>query len=348
MAIEELKIGIVGCGTISGVHAQVLRESKNGKVVSAFSRNENNLKKITDEYSIKGYPNYDLFLNDPDIDVVSICTPSGTHLDYAEKAALAGKHVIIEKPIEVNIERAHRIIDVCKTNNVRLAVIYQNRFTDDVIKMKEAIAGGEIGKIFMADAYIKWYRTQEYYDSAAWRGTFELDGGGVLINQAIHTIDLLLWLAGNVETVSANIGTFTHKNIEGEDNAVALLKFANEAIGVIEASTSIIPVFKRKIEIHGENGTAVLEGDNFKLLKAEEDLEKPEVTKSNSGGSSPLAGFSIEPHKKQFEQIIDAIINDEETIVSGEESLKSLALVKAIYESSKQNKTINLNDFINN
>lgn len=345
---EKLNIGIIGCGTIATVHAKALRESKNGNIVSAYSRNKENLKKITDEFSIGGYTDFNEFLNDPNIEAVSICTPSGTHLDYAEKAAEAGKHVIIEKPIEVTIERAKKIIDVCNKNNVRLAVIYQNRFIDDVVKMKKVLVEGQLGKIFMADAYIKWYRSQEYYNSAEWRGTLELDGGGVLINQSIHTIDLLLWLAGDIEHLYAKVGTFTHSDIEGEDNAVATLKFANGALGVIEGSTSVVPASKRKIEIHGEKGTAVLEGDDFRLLKTEEDLNRDKTESKNSGGSSPLAGFSIEPHKLQFEQIINAIINNEETVVSGADSLKSLTVVKAIYESSKQNKTIKLKDFINN
>lgn len=342
---KELKIGIIGCGTISSVHAKALKEAENADVVSAFNRTEENLKKITDEYSLNGYSNLDDFLKDPSINAVSICTPSGTHLNYAEKAAEAGKHVIIEKPIEVTLERAKKIIDVCNDNQVRLAIIYQNRFLDDIIEMKQTIDEGKLGKVFMADAYIKWYRSQEYYNSADWRGTMQLDGGGVLINQAIHTIDLLQWFAGDVESISANVGTFTHENIEGEDNAVAVLKYNNGAIGVIEGSTSVVPAFKRKIEIHGEKGTAILEGDSFRLLKTEDDLNKEKAVTKNSGGSSPLGGFSIEPHKKQFEQISDAIINNKEAVVSGEDSLKSLAIVKAIYESSKQNKIINLSDF---
>lgn len=340
-------IGIIGCGNISDVQAQAIRESANGKLVSAFSRTETNLKRITDKYGINGFMDLGKFLNDDELDAVSICTPSGTHLDYAVKAAVTGKHVIIEKPIEVTIERANQIIDVCRKNNVRLAVIYQNRFIDDVIKMKKSIDDGDIGQIFLADAYVKWFRSQDYYDSADWRGTFELDGGGVLINQAIHTIDLLVWLAGDIESINGQVGTFTHNNIEGEDNAVAALKFESGAIGVLEASTSAIPAFKRKIELHGDKGTAVLEGNKFQLLKSENAFKQESEESENTGGASPLAGFSIEPHKKQFEQIIEAIITGNETVVSGSESLKSLAVVKAVYESSAKNKTVYIKDFLN-
>lgn len=348
MSDKELAIGIIGCGNISDVQAQAITESANGKLISAYSRTEANLKRITNKYDINGFSSLKEFLNDDALDAVSICTPSGTHLDYAVQAAEAGKHVIIEKPIEVTLERAKQIIKVCDKNNVRLAVIYQNRFIDDVVKMKKLIDDGIIGKIFLADAYVKWFRSQEYYDSANWRGTFELDGGGVLINQAIHTIDLLIWIAGDIESLNAKIGTFTHSNIEGEDNAAAVLKFENGAIGVLEASTSVIPAFKRKIELHGEKGTAVLEGDRFKLLRDEKDMKMSIDNGKNTGGSSPLAGFSIEPHKKQFEQIINAIQSNEEAIVSGEESLKSLAVVKAVYESANNGSSVQLKEILNN
>ncbi len=343
----KLNIGIVGCGTIAEIHAKAISASTYLNLISAFSRNTTNLEKITNSYNAKGFSDIDKFLKDSELQAVSICTPSGTHLDYAGLAAEAEKHVIIEKPIEVNLPRAKKIIDKCKERDVKLAVIYQNRFIKDVVKMKRVLDTGEIGKIFLADAYVKWFRSQTYYNSAEWRGTMKLDGGGVLINQAIHTVDLLLWLAGEIETLYAQTGTFTHQNLEGEDNAAAVLKFKNGAIGALEASTSIKPAFKRKIEIHGEKGTAVLEGDKFRLLSNNEDLETNEDKSSNAGGADPLAGFSIEPHKLQFEQIAEAIKNNLEPVVSGEESLKSLAIVKSIYESAKLNMPININDFIN-
>jgi len=266
MNYNKVKIGIVGCGNIAPVHAEAISNTKHGSLISSYSRSISNLRKVKDKFNIDGYNDFEKFLSDPNLDAVSICTPNGTHLEYAEKAAHAGKHVIIEKPIEVDIPRAKRIIDICKENNVKLAVIYQNRFLDDVIKMKNIIDKGTIGKIFMSDARIKWYRDQQYYDSAEWRGSLKLDGGGVLINQAIHTIDLWLWMMGDPNKIYAHKGTFTHNNIEGEDNAVALVEFQNGSIGVLQGSTSIIPAMKRRIEIHGEKGTAILDGDIFYVL----------------------------------------------------------------------------------
>ena len=348
---KKLKIGIVGCGTISDIHAQAIQQSKNAELISVFSRSEKNACRVGEKYETKWSVDWDEFISDPNLDAVSICTPNGNHLDYGKKAAEAGKHVILEKPIEVTLERSKEFIDVCDKYNVQLAVIYQNRFIAGVEELKRQIDKNKLGRLFMGDAYIKWFRTQEYYDSGAWRGTSDLDGGGVLINQAIHTIDLLQWLMGDVETVFGQVGTFTHERIEGEDNAVATLRFKNGAIGVIEASTSVKPAQSRRIELHGEKGSAVIDDDKVKISTegefSDEDDKNEDSGAKPAGSSSPLGGFSIEPHKNQFEAVVNAINNKKTPPVSGEDSIKSLAIVWAIYESSKTNAIVNLDDFIN-
>ena len=345
---NKLKVGIVGVGNIADIHAQALISSSNVNLVTVFSRNENNVRAFAERYNITGYTNWDKFISDENLDCVSICTPNGTHLEYGSKAAVAQKHVIVEKPIEVTLKRAKKLIATCKEHNVGLAVIYQNRFLDSMSDLKGQLEKNVLGKLFMGDAYIKWFRSQEYYDSGAWRGTIELDGGGVLINQAIHTVDLLQWLMGDVETIFAQTGRFTHK-LEGEDNAVATLRFKNGAIGVIEASTSVQPAQPRRVEIHGEKGSIVINGDDAEISivgeKEDKDPNDEKIVQS-AGASSPLAGFSIEPHKKQFEAIVEAINNNSIPPVSGEESIKSLAIVTAIYESSKTNAMVNLDDLI--
>ncbi|MGP8323914.1 MAG: Gfo/Idh/MocA family protein [Methanosarcinaceae archaeon] len=346
---KNLRIGIVGCGAISDIHAQAIRQSGNADLISVFSRSDKNACRVGEKYKTKWSVDWNEFISDPDLDAVSICTPNGNHLDYAKKVAEAGKHIILEKPIEVTLKRAKELIDVCNKNSVQLAVIYQNRFIAEVEELKRQIEKNRLGRLFMGDAYIKWFRSQEYYDNGAWRGTFELDGGGVLINQAIHTIDLLQWLMGDVETVFGQLGTFTHERMEGEDNAVATLRFKNGAIGVIEASTSVQPAQSRRIELHGEKGSAVIDGSNVRITvegESSDENEKSEnVDAKSAGSSSPLGGFSIEPHKKQFETIVDAINNNEKPPVSGEESIKSLEIVMAIYESSKTNAMVNIDDF---
>ncbi len=345
---NKLKIGIVGCGTIADIQAQAIIKSENAELQSVYSRTSENSKKCGEKFKVNWFDDWEKFITDPGLDIVSICTPNGNHLEYGEKAAEAGKHVIVEKPIEVTLQRANKLIEKCKANNVKLAVIYQSRFSPEIQKLKQQIEANEIGDIFMGDAYIKWFRGQDYYDSGVWRGTFKLDGGGVLINQGIHTIDLLQWLMGDVDTIYGQTGIFTHKNVEGEDNAVAVLKYKNGAIGVIEGSTSVQPAQSRRIELHGKKGSVIIDDNNVKVTLENQinNILVEENETNASGASSPLAGFSIEPHKKQFEAIVDAINTNSAPPVSGEESLKSLAIVLAIYASSKLNSVIKLDEFI--
>jgi predicted dehydrogenase len=343
----KLKIGIIGAGNIAKVHAQAIEASSNSVLHSVYSRTEKKAKNLAGKHQIKGYTDWDAFISDPELDAVSICSPSGNHLDYGEKAAKAGKHVIVEKPIEVTLERAAQLIKVCKENDVSLAVIYQSRWIQSIKELKKSLENQGLGKVFMGDAYIKWYRGQDYYDSAAWRGTLELDGGGVLINQAIHTIDLLQWFMGDVESISGKIATLTHERLEGEDNAVAIVKFRSGALGVIEGSTSIQPAQPRRIELHGEKGTIILDGDDVKILGSEKADDGKENEKGEaSGAASPFSGFSYEPHKLQFEAIAQAILRGKQPPVSGEESMKSLAIVLAVYESSKTNRPVYMDEFL--
>lgn len=337
-----MKVGIVGWGTISDIHAQALVEAENCSLNAVFTSSISKNKLILEKYNVEIFNNYEDMINSNLIDSVSICTPSGAHLEFALKAARKGKNIIIEKPIEVTVKRAKEIINACEENHVALAVIYQSRYLSSVQRIRDIISKKRLGKIFHASAYVKWYRNQEYYDSGAWRGTKELDGGGVLINQAIHTVDLLQYFVGNVKEVSAFTGTFTHNNIEVEDSSTAILRFENGAIGTIEASTSINPAQSRRIEIHGEKGTVILDGDNavIQIDGYENDNENSEVSKS--GSDSPLSGFSIIPHKKQYEEISNKIMNREMPNVSGEEALKSLAIVEGIYHSSRDKNIISL------
>ncbi|MEX0994483.1 MAG: Gfo/Idh/MocA family oxidoreductase, partial [Balneolaceae bacterium] len=325
-----------------------IRSTEYGKLVAAHNRTRAKLEAFCGKYGLEdaGYTDFHEFLSHPGLDIVVICTPSGTHLDVGQAAAEAGKHVIVEKPIEVSLERGRRLINNCRTHGVELAVIYQNRFIEEVIEMKKAIDDGKAGKPFMVDVSVKLIRDQDYYDRAAWRGSLSLDGGGAVINQAIHTVDLMLWFMGDIESLFAYKGTFTHEGIEGEDNAVAALQFKNGAIGVFRASTSIVPPGQRKIDIHGPKGTAVLNGDEFRLLSSEKDPSGVDDSVQSAGASSPLAGMTANHHKKQYDQILYAFRHGEDPVVSGEESLKSLAVVKAIYESSEKRELVILDEFL--
>ncbi len=339
MATGKPGVGIVGCGTIADIHAQALAKLPACELIGCYSRSGENARRLGEKYGIAHTSRWTDFISDENLNVVSICTPSGTHLEYGTAAAEAGKHVIVEKPVEVTAARGKQLISTCRGRNVKLAVIFQNRYLKDVQKLKLLLEAGKLGKIFLADAYVKWFRSQEYYDSAAWRGTLDLDGGGVLINQAIHTIDLLQWLAGDVTSVFARTGIFAHHGVEGEDTAVATLSFVRGAVGVLVASTAVNPPMERRLEIHGEKGTAILKGDRLVFFgNRADDVAADDVNQNGgSGASGPLAGFSIEPHLKQFEQIFRAIRSGNDPPVTGEEALKSLAIVKAVYASAETN-----------
>jgi UDP-N-acetyl-2-amino-2-deoxyglucuronate dehydrogenase len=340
---KKLGFGIIGIGNISAFHAKCVQQIENCELIAVCSRSEEKAKKTSQEYNVPYYTNFIELINRDDIDVVSICTPSGKHLDPALAAAQAGKHVIVEKPIEITLERADQMIDACKKANVKLAVIFQNRFGEAIQRLRKVVQQGKLGKLILGDAYIKWHRTQGYYDTGGWRGTLKGDGGGALINQSIHTIDLLQWIMGPVKTIYGKVGTFTHQ-IEGEDLGLALLTFENGAMGVIEGSTSIYPGFPERLEILGEKGTIVLESSRIKTWKIEgiEDGKEEDSENAKTGGASDPMAISIEGHLAQYQDFIDAIHEDREPLVNGIEGRKALEIVLAIYRSSREGKPIYL------
>ncbi|MGM0459941.1 MAG: Gfo/Idh/MocA family protein [Bacteroidota bacterium] len=338
-------IGIVGCGNISDTHAKVVSALPNCTLAAACTRNRDRLEIFCRTHDTMGYRSYEKFLSHPNLDIVVICTPSGTHLDYGLKAAESGKHVIVEKPIEITVTRGLNLVEACQKNGVKLSVIYQNRFMDSVAKMNKLLHYGEIGDVFMASASVKWFRDQQYYDQSDWRGTFALDGGGAVINQSIHTIDLLQWMLGDVESVYGYTANASHSDIEAEDNATATIRFQNGVIAVFQASTSIVPAQERRIEFNGEKGTLLLRGDKLTVKTGVKITGSPGVSHS-TGASGPLEGLGHENHLKQYQHIIRAISENTEPVVSGRESLKSLAVVEAIYKSSKERTPIDLDHLL--
>jgi predicted dehydrogenase len=250
--------------------------------------------------------------------------------------------VIVEKPIDVTVARANALIDACRKNRRRLSVIYQNRFTPAAGKLRKALDQGLLGRLILGDAYVKWYRSPAYYGSNAWRGTRAIDGGGALMMQAIHTVDLLQWMMGGVKRVCGLVRTSTHA-IESEDLGVAVLEFANGALGVIEGSTAVQPGFKERIEIHGQKGSAILEGGNITAWKVEGCTEADYVDAQKvSYGSTSSPAISHVNHKAQLEEIVASIQQNVDSSVHGEEGLKSLQIVLGIYESSAKGQWIDL------
>lgn len=338
MAHKKIGFGIIGCGMISNWHAKAVLEIKDAVLAGATDINTEARRGFTQKYGIKEYADVDSMLNDPVIDVVCICTPSFLHAPLAVQAAGAKKHIIVEKPMAITREECDAVIRACDENNVKMAVISQLRFTDAIRDLKKAVKEGKLGRIVMGDVYMKYYRSQEYYDKGGWRGTWKMDGGGALMNQGIHGIDLLLYIMGPVSSVYGKTRTLT-RNIEVEDTASALVEFENGALGVIQGTTSIYPGQSRRLEINGDKGTIIVEEDSIIKweIEGQERSSQAIKEKSSMNSASNPAAFGIEGHILQITDMVEAIKSDRTPLVDQHEGRKPVELILAIYESSRTN-----------
>lgn len=343
MSSVKIGFGIIGCGTISNWHAQAIKQIEGATLIGATDVHENSRINFASKYEIKAFSSVEEMLGDSEVDVVCICTPSGLHAPLAVQAAKAGKHIVVEKPMALNLKETDEIIEACEKNKVKLAVISQLRFTDAVCKLKNAVDGGKLGKIVMGDVYMKFYRSQEYYDAGGWRGTWKMDGGGALMNQGIHGIDLLQYIMGPVKTVFAHTKTLA-RNIEVEDTAAAILEFQNGAMGVIQGTTSIYPGSPRLLEVNGDKGTIVLEEDSVSkwVIEGEDTPEDIAIGRTNSNAASNPTAFSIDGHIKQLSDMVNAVKNDTRPMVDQYEGRKPIEIIMAIYESSRTGKMVEL------
>lgn len=345
-----IRFGIVGCGMIAGFHARALAEIENAILVACTSRSPVASETFASQHGCQSFATIDDMLESAGVDVVCICTPSGAHLEPAVSAANAGKHVVIEKPLEITPERCDQIINACSTNNVCLTTIFQSRFHPASQSLKQAVNSGRFGQLSLGSAYVKWFRTQEYYDSGAWRGTWQLDGGGALMNQAIHNVDLLQWIMGPVVEVSAFSATLSHERIEVEDTLVAILKFENGALGTIEATTSAHPGWLKRLEICGDRGSAILEDDSLTRWDFCEQLpeDKNVLAKnsaredSESGGATDPAAIGHVAHRQQLADFVQAINEGRPPLIDGAEARKSVALITSIYQSCVEGRPIRI------
>ena len=341
--------GIVGCGMIANFHAQAIANLRGAKLVGCFSATFASAERFAGEQGCQAYETLDEMLANPEIDIITICTPSGAHLDPAVAAANAGKHVVVEKPLEITLKRCDKIIEACRKNGVKLCTVMPSRFGAANQALKKAIEDGRFGRLTLGDTFVKWWRPQSYYDSGGWRGTWALDGGGAYMNQAIHNVDLLQWFIGDVESVVAMTGTLAHERIEVEDTGVAALRFANGAIGTMTATTSAWPGFLKKTEIHGDAGSVIVEQDSVlhwefekKLARDKSVLSKLGPKTGNTGGASDPKAISFQGHLDQFKDFVKAIQTDSEPLVDGEEGRKSVEIILAIYKSSWTGKRVDL------
>jgi predicted dehydrogenase len=344
-----LGFGIIGCGMIADFHSKAIDDVRGAKLVACFDNVPAAADRLAESTGCRAYHKLDDMLADPDLDVVTIGTPSGAHMDPAVAAARAGKHVIVEKPLEITLKRCDKIIGECEKAGVVLATIFPSRFHDSSVEIKKAIDRGRFGQLTAGDAYVKWYRTQQYYDSGAWRGTWELDGGGALMNQAIHSIDLLVWLMGPVAEIRGQIALLAHKRIAVEDHAVATLRFENGALGVIEASTAIYPGYLKRIEIHGSTGSAMMEEEDIvkwdfakKTVRDKAIEKKMSQQISGGGGAADPTAIGHHGHTRQFQDVVKAINKGTAPAIDGREGRRSVEIILAIYKSAETGRAVSL------
>lgn len=338
-----IHIGILGGGNISETHARAAREIEGVEIAAVYGQRQDRASRLSELYGGTAYKDLDGFLNHQPLDIVAIGSPSGVHAEQASAAARRGLHVLVEKPIAINTKSADALIAECERAGVRLGVFFQDRVAPDICRLKDLLASDRLGKLILASARVKWYRTPEYYGNSRWRGTWAMDGGGALMNQGIHTIDLLLWLLGDITRVYAKAVTALHR-IEVEDTLVATLEFASGVIGTLEASTVTFPGYPRRLELTGTEGTIILEHD--RVISA--DLRAPLVDwagaremNSNAGETSPVVG-DIGGHRRILEDFLRAIFTNSEPRCDGYEGRRSVEVVEAIYESSRAGRAVML------
>src|SRR5438067_1380218 len=338
---RPLGLAIVGCGMIARFHARALQEVPGTQIVALVSRRRENAEKVLAETKTPPceiYSDIEGALRRPDLDVVIITTPSGNHLEPAVAAARAGKHVVIEKPLEITPERCDRIIDACDRAGVKLCTIFPSRFGDANMELKKAVEAGRFGRLTLGETTCKWWRTQQYYDEGGWKGTQALDGGGAMMNQAIHSVDLLLWMMGDATHVSGFTAMLAHERIEVEDTAVAVIRFESGALGVIQATTSVHPGYPKTIAVHGDRGSAVIEQEDVLRWDFEPPTADDAQVKARfaakvgaAGGAADPKAISHEGHRRQLADFVDAIRENRPPKVDGREGKKAVDLICAIY-----------------
>lgn len=335
---------------IGPTHVDAITNCEGAELAGVYDIVPEKASKLGDKHGVPAFNRLTPLLKR--VDAVSICVPSGLHAKLGMQAAKEGKHVVCEKPVDVNLKSARKLVETCRENKVKLTVISQHRFSSDIRRVRDAAQNGEFGKLLMGDAYNKWYRTQAYYDSGDWRGTWKLDGGGCLMNQGVHYVDMIQWIMGGVKSVQAVMRTATHK-IEVEDLAYALVEYKNGAVGMIHGSTSTYPGFAERLEVHGEYGSAIIEADRLKAWHVDPDAPKDSspygrgvmkqptpsihIADPSEGASASADPTAIwgEQHRMQIADFVEAIKTCRDPFMTGEMALDPLKIILAIYKSAR-------------
>jgi len=345
--MTPIRYGIVGCGKIYSTHADALQRIDGAALAAVYDIDSALSCAAGERYGVPAPRGWSDFLNL--VDAVIVCTPSGLHAEVGITAAQAGKHVVVEKPIDVSVAAASRLVAACRSAGVRFTCISQHRFSREMRRLHDAAQSGELGRLIQGDAAIKWYRTQQYYDSGDWRGTYALDGGGCLMNQGVHYVDMIQWIMGGVRSVQAMCRTQNHE-IEVEDTAMAMVEYRSGAVGIIQGSTCCYPEMAERVEVHGSFGSVILERDRVRLWH----VDPVAANEGQYGGGvmmqpAPAATVRVaaeqeedptakwgEQHRLQLDDFTQAVADGRDPFITGEMALEPLKVVLSIYESSRQ------------
>ena len=336
-----IHLGLIGGGNISGTHGRAAREI--GVEISAIhGTNAGKISRLSAEFGATPYTDFQRFLAHRPMDFVAIGSPSGLHAEQGIAVAQRGLHVLVEKPLDITTVQADALIAATAKAGVILGVFFQDRLKTDLLRVKKWTDAGVLGKLILVDARVKWYRAANYYRESKWRGTVRLDGGGALINQAIHTVDLVLWMCGDISAVQAVRRTALHA-IEAEDTVAAILEFQNGAIGTLEAATSVYPGYPRRVELTGSAGTVIIEHDRMlaaHLCKPPEDFRSTGDDRNASASSATVS--DVRGHRAVLEDFVQAILTNTQPRCPGVEARRSVAVVEAIYQACASGKRIEL------
>jgi predicted dehydrogenase len=356
--MEPLRFAIVGCGVIHTSHIEAIKALPEvARLVAVCDEIEERARATAEKEGVAAFTSLETMLAQADFDVLCVCTPSGLHAACGVLGARAGKHILCEKPIDVTLPAADALIAACQENHVKLEVVSQHRFSSGMRQLRQWIEEGKLGRLVYGESVTKWYRTQAYYDSGGWRGTWALDGGGALMNQGVHYVDQLLWMMGPVKSVSATMGTLAHERIEVEDIVSATIEFQSGAVGTLLASTAMVPGFKQSIEVYGTRGSVLVDNSvvrHAQFTQGDEEQsmwgikvppplikdgvytetgEKADTTIAQGAGD-PRA-ISLGGHVAHTKDLIDAIREDRETFMNGAEARAALELIVGVYESGR-------------
>jgi UDP-N-acetyl-2-amino-2-deoxyglucuronate dehydrogenase len=352
---ERIRFGIIGCGVIGDTHAKAVGSVPDAQLVAVADVLPERAQQLATTYGVAPYASVQDMLEREQLDVVNVCTPSGQHGETACQVMRSGRNVVVEKPMEITHEAIEQMLRVQQESGVKMAVISQHRFDPASQRVHELAEQGAFGRLVLGNAQIPWWRSQQYYDSGAWRGTWELDGGGVLMNQGIHSIDLLQWLMGPVSTVYAHTATLVHR-MQTEDVAVAVLRFANGALGTISGTTGAYPGLGTRIEIYGDHGSAVIADDLLAVLRLATDGEEVSAygasreqragagtnqTEQPSAANDPAA-IGIASHVAQIADMAQAIRDDRPPLIDGEGGRRPVDIILAVYESERTHQEVRI------